>query len=128
MRSLSLALIPQALIAEVCDKEQPLWDGNGPVTVLTDPFWTVTNPFVACLVFLAAIALWNRNRWWTIPLSILWLLVTAALTTNLNIATDPIAQAARREGCIGPPHLSIALSGLLTLALIRAAILGPRKP
>lgn len=47
----------------------------------------------------------------------------------MSLPNDPagIYDLARREGCIGPPHLTIALSVLLALSLLRAAILGPRK-
>ena len=84
----------------------------------------LSNPFGLGLLGFALLGLWLRNRWIAIPASLLWVFVGLALLLD---ASDPISQFARQEGCVGPPHLSIALAAAITLLSIRAAILGPRQ-
>ena len=127
--AVTLALLPGPALAEVCDKARPLWrPSHGPVTLWSEPFYALATHFGLALIALAVLGILTRWRSIAIPAGLLLTVTTLAILAD-TLTPDPsgVTKFARREGCQGPPHLLIAIMAAISLATLRAAILGPRR-
>ncbi len=102
-------------IAEVCDKERPLWDGKT-ATAFDEVIHLAASPIVWLIVAITVItALIGWRLLWAVT-ALLWLAVAAALLSEALLPNPSgIRDLAIAEGCIGPPHLAFASTGLLAL-------------
>lgn len=112
---LGFVLLPNPVLAEVCDKVLPDWDG-AQIDAIHEAlgFWTspAAIPFVAMVIA----AIWMKSR------ALVSLAITLGILTLLykgGFGSD-ILDAARLEGCRGPLWL-------LTLTLLAPTILLLRK-
>ena len=125
--TLCTAFAPSQALAEVCDKARPNWSpADGPVTIWTDPLFPLTNPVTLAILAIAAIALLTRRRGIAIAATLLNGLLTVAIATYFLPDPSGVQKIAFKEGCIAPPHLSLAITAAITILTLRAAILGRR--
>ena len=114
--------------AEVCDKERPLWNSSrGPASSWDELVSLMTLPFSLGLLALAAIALAVGNRHLSAIASLLW--ASAVLVVAVDYfgpVLDDVRYYAMKEGCIGPPHLFIAMAIAICLGMAYSA-LRPRR-
>ncbi|WP_299208570.1 hypothetical protein [uncultured Tateyamaria sp.] len=111
---LSLSMLPQAAMAEVCDKERPGWDGM-PVGMIGEAINLFLSPAGVALLLLSLVALRFRHQWIGLAAVILW-------TVFITIVTmaDPtgVRGLAMVEGCIGPPTLFIAAVAAICVGIV----------
>lgn len=121
-----LALLSGAAWAEVCDKERPGWDGV-PVTIWSEPIYFFTSWFGLFILIAAAAAIVLRTPF--VVSFVMLLSAAASVMLVVTGSTDPTALAdqARAEGCVGPPHLSIALLTAISAAMFYLAFFGRPK-
>lgn len=128
-RGIILALVPGSAFAEVCDKERPFWNpADGPVGLWSEPLHTFASPIGAASAVLLLIAFLANRRWLWGLTALLFAYMTVVIFAN-RLLEDPtgILDFAIKEGCVGPAHLSIALTAAICgLSLWRA--LRARKP
>ncbi|MEM9046803.1 MAG: hypothetical protein AAGC81_19150 [Pseudomonadota bacterium] len=106
-------------LAEVCDKERPSWNrsSDGPVSMWIEPVFFFSNWLALAMLVMIMFALASGRR---------WLLITAAFACIGMISvlvlewTDgfEIHLASIREGCVGEPHLVIAIFSVLLAASV----------
>ncbi len=107
--------LPTGAMAEVCDKERPLWDGKT-ATAFDEVIHLAASPIVWLIVaFTVITALIGWRLLWAV--TALLCFAAAAVLLSEALLPDPsgIREFAIAEGCIGPPHLAIATTGLLAL-------------
>ncbi|MBE1296133.1 MAG: hypothetical protein GJ678_07805 [Rhodobacteraceae bacterium] len=121
------AFCPASAWAEVCDKERPSWDpASGPATALDELIGLSTLPITIALFALAIFALISRSRFLKALSGFLW--GGLALIVSLDAygpIVDDVRYYAIKEGCIGPPHLFIALA-IAICAVMTYGALRPR--
>lgn len=115
---LTLALLPTPALAEVCDKERPLWTPGAPATALDEMIALFSSPAALVLLALSVAVVLRRSQWGALTLVVLWTLLSSALAFDL--APDPtgIREMAVAEGCIGPPTLFLAAVTAICVAMI----------
>ena len=115
---LSIFMLPSAALAEVCDKERPLWDGT-PITAWSEAVILMTHPFQVILLAATLFAIWARARVVCFILALLWIgYIPLMLSRDLN----DITWAAIREGCIGSTILFMGLCGAISMASFYSAL------
>jgi hypothetical protein len=114
---LGLLVSPTALFAEVCDKERPLWNG-GPVSAWQEAIGYLTSPIGWLLLAVCALALLFRRRWlWAICGIVAALIGWAAVKLpHLDDISVNFYELMQQEGCLGPPHLSIAICAAISVS------------
>lgn len=124
MRSLwfGLLMLPTAAIAEVCDKERPLW-GGGPVSAWDEALYHITSPAGWPILVALVLAFIFRRRWLWITAGIFATLAAWAANElpHLDDPSMPFFELMQQEGWVGPPHLSIALCAAISMASFYAA-------
>jgi len=121
-----LLLFPTATIAEVCDKERPLWSrSSGPASAWDELFALSSLPITLSLIALTILALFTQWRLISAISALLW----AGLTLIIALDTygpilDDVRYFAIKEGCIGSPHLFIALA----IAICAGMVYGAMRP
>lgn len=125
-RGIALSFVPTAVFAEVCDKERPFWDPHtGPASAWDELLGLTILPIPLLLFGITFVALVLHRRILFALCAILWL--ATATTVYLNRFTKDltgVAEFAIKEGCIGPPHLFIALA----IAICALMIYGAQRP
>lgn len=117
---LSLAVFPTATWAEVCDKERPLWNpADGPATGFDELLNLSIAPPSWMMFALTIIAVLSRKRWIAVPALGVSLLLTLAVVQTHSEDPTGIRYFAIQEGCIGPPHLFIALCAAICMVNIK---------
>lgn len=111
-------LLPTSAIAEVCDKERPLWDGT-PATAWTELINLMTSPIQVALVVATILAIWTGTR---IGCGILTLVWAAFIPMMLTRDLDDMIWEASREGCIGSPILFMGLCAAICSATLYATL------
>lgn len=125
-RGLTLALLPCAAWAEVCDKERPMWVQATPATGFSEAAHLLASPTGIALAALLVVAAVIKLRALWVATALVWGATTCVIWLNAR-TPDPtgIRERAIAEGCIGPPHLSIALVAAITLLTLYMALRGP---
>ncbi len=122
----SFCLIASPGWAEVCDKERPYWSpSDGPASAFTELYNFVLNPLVLGLMALSIFAMATGRRRFLLPIAALWLLVLLVLLMPYEM--DDVHYAAIKEGCIGPRHLSIAVSAAICVVMIFTSMQNKRR-
>lgn len=123
---LALALCPTAAIAEVCDKERPFWSrADGPASAWDELIGLSTLPISLALISLAGLALLTRWRILFALTGLLWAgLALRVIAEHYGPIRDDARYFAINEGCIGPPHLFIALA----IAICGSMVYGALRP
>ncbi len=95
--------------------------------MLREAWFAITHPVSICLLCLGLVSIIFRKRWFILLCAAAYSFSTMIITADL--AEDPtgIRAFAIREGCIGPPHLSIALFAAITALMLWIAIKRPRR-
>ena len=124
---LYLLMFPTTALSEVCDKERPLWTG-GPVSAWDEALWYLTSPAGWLLLIALIIALIvRRRRLWFVAGAVAALTGWAAYKLpHLDDPRMPFYELMQQEGCLGPPHLSIALCGAISVLSFYAAMRRPK--
>jgi MFS family permease len=114
---LGLLVSPTALFAEVCDKERPLWNG-GPVFAWQEALYYLTSPIGWPLLAVCALALLFQRSWlWVICGIVAALIGWAAIKLpHLDDISVNFYELMQQEGCLGPPHLSIAICAAISVS------------
>ncbi len=113
--SLGLLISPTALFAEVCDKERPLWNGSE-VSEWEEAVFHLTSPVGWPLIAVCTLAFIFQRRWlWFFCGAIAVLTGWAAIKLpNLDSISVNFYELMQQEGCLGPPHLSIAICAAIS--------------
>ncbi|MEL7167096.1 MAG: hypothetical protein AAGL96_16635 [Pseudomonadota bacterium] len=109
-----LALIATPLLAEVCDKERPDWDGVTE-TAWSEAFTLFLSPLGLLLVALSVVAVQFRWQWTGLATILGW---TAFITIVTMADPTGLRADAMAEGCIGPPTLFIALAAAICVMIV----------
>ncbi|WP_299551496.1 hypothetical protein [uncultured Tateyamaria sp.] len=114
-RGLILALLPGAALAEVCDKERPLWDGPSHASMLDEALNLFLSPAGVILLVLSMAALRFRNQWIGLATVLLWTVFVTMVTM-----TDPtgVRLQAMTEGCIASPTLFIVAVAAICVGIV----------
>ena len=116
--AMSTVMTPSSAIAEVCDKERPLWTPrDGPVGPLDAflPLATSLSGIALAGFFVAAVSFgWRLAYALSAGIAISMILQTSTQWFDVG-GLDPIRASAIREGCMYPPWLNLSL--LCALAL-----------
>jgi len=113
-RGIALALCPTAVIAEVCDKERPNWDGTQ-ASAFTEALALFSTPLGLILILSTAVAFTLRNAWLGLGTVVGW---TGLVTIAVSKDPTGIQESAIAEGCTGPPTLFIAAAIAICIATI----------
>lgn len=106
-----LALYSTPLAAEVCDKERPPWaPSDGPMTMIGEVSAFFTSHLGIVILIATLLSLVFHLRVLSFVASALTTLMILIIYSN-NTFPDPsgVREFAIKEGCIGPPHLLIAV-------------------
>lgn len=121
---LGLLVSPTALLAEVCDKERPNWDGI-PVTTAQEALILFTQPTQIILLVATLLVIYRKTRIGCGLLALVWAsFIPSLLTRDL----DDDTWEAFQESCIGSADLSIGLSTAICIITLYAALRPRRKP
>lgn len=121
---LGLLFPPTTLLAEVCDKERPHWNGS-PVSAVQEAIILFTQPTQIILLAATLLLICRRAR---IECGLLALIWAAFIPSLLTRDLDDITWEAAQEGCIGNPVLFIGLSAAICIITLYAALRPRRKP
>lgn len=118
------ALFPSAAVAEVCDKVRPLWSpSSGPASAWDELIALSSLPITLSLSALTILALLLRWRLFAAATALLWAgLATIVAFDNFGPILDDVRYFAIKEGCIGSPHLFIALAIAICAGMIYGAL------
>lgn len=94
---------PGQLLAEVCDKERPLWTPSAPASAFDEALHLFASPGALVLLLATAIVFRLRSQWGGLAVVVGWVGLMS-LVSFLGTSGE-IAQAAIKEGCIGSPIL-----------------------
>lgn len=117
-------LFPSAAVAEVCDKVRPLWSrSSGPASAWDELFALLSLPITLSVTALTILALFTRWRLLTVISALLWAgLASVVAYDNYGPVLDDVRYFAIKEGCIGSPHLFIALAIAICAGMIYGAL------
>lgn len=122
----SAALFPSAAVAEVCDKVRPLWaPSSGPASAWDELIALLSLPIPLSVTALTILALFTRWRLLTVISALLWVGLAAVVALDhYGPVLDDVRYFAIKEGCIGSPHLFIALA----IAICAGMVYGAMRP
>lgn len=123
LQILILSLGPATAVAEVCDKERPLWKPTyGPATAVEELITLATLPPSLIAFAISAFALIMRLRLLCALSGLIWggLFCISAMD-YFGPILDDVRYFAIKEGCIGLPHLFIALAIAICALMIKGA-------
>ena len=109
--------------AEVCDKARPNWTGE-PTSALGELIHYIYTPQGLVVAGILAVALLTQLRYTAIAGAAVALSL-AGLAVYEHFLAVEIAQAARAEGCVGPPWLVVP--ALLACAALMLVFARPRR-
>lgn len=117
-------LLPTTALSEVCDKARALWSrGDGPASALDELIALSSLPVTLVLVAVSAVALIMRVRLMFALVAVLWACLTLIITTGAyGPVLDDVRHFAIKEGCIGSPHLFIALAIAICAGMVYGAL------
>ena len=115
-RGVTLATLPGAAWAEVCDKVRPLWDGPAPATLWDEFIGLAGTPVSLALILASALAFRFRSQWGGLAVVVGWT-IWVSMITFFSGDTE-IHSAAIAEGCIGSPALFIGAVAAICVAMI----------
>lgn len=118
----TLTLLPAQALAEVCDKERPLWSpADGPMSALDELFHLATTlPGLGIAGALTLALLSGTRLYWALTA-----LFSAIIALSLwAMQNDPLGltQAAMAEGCVGPQTLTIATCTVICAFALTALV------
>lgn len=106
-----LALYSTPLAAEVCDKERPTWSPpDGQMTMIGEvpAFFTSHSGIVILLATLLSL-LFHFRVLSFVASALIALMILIIYSNHTFLDPSGIREFAIKEGCIGPPHLLIAV-------------------
>ena len=110
----ALALAPSPVLAKVCDKERPNWDGT-PVSAIGEAIVLFSTLPSLALIAATLIVLRYKSVWGGLAVVVAW---TALVSIINSERINSLRKAAVDEGCIGPNTLFIAITIAICIAIV----------
>lgn len=108
-------LLPNAALAEVCDKIRPNWEPGFPATAFGEALYLFTTLPAIILLMASLLVVLKRSQWGALALVVLW----SGLVSIITFVEDPLVdEQALAEGCVGSPALFIVAVAAICIAMI----------
>lgn len=121
-RGLTLALLPSAAWAEVCETQRPRWDGL-PVTLMDEAIAMFSTVPSLILIVGTMLVIRRRSVWGGLAVVLGW---STLLTALISYDPSGLREIARAEGCIGDPVLFIG--AVIVICGVILFFTAPRNP